>query len=363
MGSNAAMREVYKSGGRNIMKAKKLKTICGCVLMMVTLCGTSAVAAVLEKPTANLSETFDVNPGWMSEITGLNKTKVSAGWTNSAMGANFKGWSIGSQVPSQSAWLVGATNSSDGRFSGDFSKIESVSFDVQVQNSAPLNFFFKSTTGVQWNRRISDLPANTASGEWVRVTIPLSVDPLTGDRIWYATWVIPGLTPDFSTDIASVERFGFEVQRNDSATYASDSMVLVDNVRLIGPWDNQANWVGGIIPLAWLLDNKLTEADVYGDSDGDRFSNVAEFLTGTDPRDSNSFFRIEIGRNEQGKTVVKWNDNKYVQFDLFESFDLSAGFTPAVTGIMGMGTAKREMQVDDAVSGPHFFKVEVRPAQ
>lgn len=341
------------------MKMEKFKTVCACVLTTMVFCSTSVVAVVLEKPTANLTEPFDVNPGWVGEVSGINLSKASAGWTNSAMGAKFRGWSVGADVPSQSGWLIGETNSSDGRFSGDFSKIESVEFDVKVQNSAPLSFFFKSTTGVQWSRLVTSLPANTPTGESVRVSIPLSVD-----ENWLPMVLLPGLTPDFSVDIANVERFGFKVQRNNSATYMLDSMASVDNVTLVGPWDNKANWVDGRVPLAWLLDNKLTEADVVGDWDQDGFSNAAEFLAGTDPRDTNSFFRIEIGRNDLGKTVLKWKDNKYVTFDVLESTDLRDGFNQVVaTGVMGTGTTKREMQVDDTVPGSHFYKVEIRPAQ
>jgi hypothetical protein len=338
------------------MKTKEYKTLFGCVAMLV-FCSELALGVILEKPTANLTERYDTVSGWVGNISGTAAIPASAGWINGAMVAKLTGVEPGGAVPFQSAWIIGLTNSSDGRFSGDFSKIESIAVDVQVQNSAPLSFFFKSTTGVQWNREITGLPKNTTAGTWLTVTIPL-----TQDRNWWS-FIDAGGTPDFVADKASVSKFGFEVRRIDDATASSEKILVVDNVRLVGPWDNRANWVDGRIPLAWLLDNKLTETDVNGDWDGDNFSNVAEFLTGTDPRDTNSFFRIEIGRNEQGKTVVKWNDNKYVQFDLFESVDLSQGFTPAVVGIMGMGTAKREMQVDDTVSGPHFFKVEVRPAQ
>lgn len=341
------------------MKSNKNGKLAGCMLVAMVLSCTSSFGAVLEKPTANLTEPYDSAAGWQSGVYGITTNKASAGWTDSAMVAKFIGWPVGSLVPSQNAQLVAVTNSSDGRFSGDFSKIDAVSFDVQIQNSAPLIFFFKSTTGVCWKRRITELPSNTATGEVVRVIVPLA-----WSQEWWSFVAEQG-SPDFAVDKASVSQFGFEVERNDSATYSSDSMLLVDNVRLIGPWDNQSNWVSESVPLAWLLDNNLGEADVYGNADGDAFSNAAEFLAGTDPNDSNSFFRVEIGYNDQGRTVLKWKDNKYVQFDVLETSDLRAGFAPrpGAVGIKGVGTEKREMPVDEAGVGARFFKIEIRPAE
>jgi hypothetical protein len=141
-----------------------------------------------------------------------------------------------------------------------------------------------------------------------------------------------------------------------------DNQVVIDNVKLIGPWGN--SMVNGVVPMAWLLENNLNESDVVGDVDGDGFSNVAEYLAGTDPHNSNSVFTVEIGRNELGKTVVKWKDNRYVLFDLYESTNLSAGFTAVEgqTGIQGTGST-REVQVEDEASGAHFYKVQIRPAQ
>jgi hypothetical protein len=171
-----------------------------------------------------------------------------------------------------------------------------------------------------------------------------------------------GPVADFTADKASVCEFGFEVRRNIGSTYMDDNQVVIDNVKLIGPWGN--SMVNGVVPMAWLLENNLNESDVVGDVDGDGFSNVAEYLAGTDPHNSNSVFTVEIGRNELGKTVVKWKDNRYVLFDLYESTNLSAGFTAVEgqTGIQGTGST-REVQVEDEASGAHFYKVQIRPAQ
>ena len=335
------------------MKTLKIKSVlvCACTLSCLT-----TFALELEKPTANLTEKYNTDAGWLSSMS-PSSNSAAAGWTNNVLAAQFKGLAPLSMPSVQKAFLVGVTNSSDGRFSGDFSKIEEVAFDVQVQNSPSLIFYFKSTTGVAWNRVISGLPANTASGEWVHVSVPM-----TQSAQWYSYVATVGPVADFVADKASICEFGFEVRRNIGSTYTIDNQVAVDNVMLIGPWGKPL--VNGAVPMAWLLENNLNEADAVGDADGDGFSNVAEYLAGTNPNNSNSLFAVEIGRNEQGKTVVKWKDNRYVLFDLFESTNLSAGFTPVEgqTGIQGTG-ATREVQVDDAAPGAHFYKVQIRPAQ
>ena len=131
-------------------------------------------------------------------------------------------------------------------------------------------------------------------------------------------------------------------------------------MKLIGPWGT--NLVDGV-PVAWALEYGLTNnfnTVGHDDADGDGYLNVAEFLAGTDPNNSNSFFRVEIGRNEQGNVVVKWKDNKYMKFDLLESADLvTFSAVPGESSILGVGT-QRVVEVNNAdVTGVRFYKVEI----
>jgi hypothetical protein len=164
---------------------------------------------------------------------------------------------------------------------------------------------------------------------------------------------------DFSADIKNVVEIGFSTLRTGDGNYAQ--LFEADNVKLIGPWGNVT--VDGV-PLAWAFEYGLTNNfDSAGrdDADHDGFNNMAEFLAGTNPNDSNSFFRVEIGRNEQGRLVVKWNDNKDMMFTLFESTNLVT-FEPVVgaVSIKGIGQ-QRTVDVSGAdVTGVRFYKVQIR---
>jgi len=331
------------------MKTLGYKLLGGCVLLAYALTGASVVAIELEKPTANLTEHYDVDVGWGKNFS-PDASAAFAGWTNSSMAATFAGLPQVGQPKPQTAYLLALTNSSDGRFNGDFSRMVAVSFDVKVQNSASISLNFKSRRGVEWSCRVEGLPANTPTGELVHVTIPL----VQGANWSAFPWEIN--LPDFALDKASICQFGFAIKRNSgSETCTTMNQVVVDNVKLVGPW---GALVDNAVPLAWLMEHNLNESDAAG------YLTVAPMLFGTTPNCSNSPFLVTIGRDDQGKMAVKWNDYKYVVFDLMESSDLNAGFTSVAgaTGLVGLGTG-REVQVNDDVTGARFFKVNVHPAQ
>lgn len=330
-------------------------------LMVIVLSASLAMALDLEKPAANLTEKWNSDAGWGVGFS-PNANSASAGWTNYSLAAKFQG--VTGMPHAQNALLMGLATSSDGRYSGDFSKIDEVSFDVSIQNSPKLIFYFKSATGVSWKRTITGLPTSTVPGQSVNVVVKLTQDPS-----WYSYITDEVQVPDYIADKASVVEVGFEVQRNIGTTYTAYNDVNVDNFKLIGKWGQPyVNNFGELdpngVPLAWLIENNLSTGTNALDTDGDGFTNVAEFLAGTDPNDSSSYFRIEIARNDQGKSVVRWKDNRFVLFDLLESTDLNAPFT-AVSGavaIRGVGSAsKQEVLVDDSGEGARFYKVQVRP--
>jgi hypothetical protein len=340
------------------MKIAKKSTVS---LLMGVLSANLAIALDLEKPTANLTEKWNSDAGWVANFS-PNADSASAGWTNYLLAAKFQG--LVGMPHAQNALLMGLPTSSDGRYSGNFGKIDEVSFDVSIQNSPKLIFYFKSATGVSWKRRISGLPESTTLGQSTNVVVKLTQDPG-----WYSYITAEDQVPDYVADKASVVEVGFEVQRNIGTAYTAYNDVNVDNFKLIGKWGQPyVNRFGELdpngVPMAWLLENNMSTGTNAVDSDGDGFSIIAEFLAGTDPNDSNSFFRIEIGKNAQGKALVKWKDNKFVLFDLLESTDLNLPFT-GVTGavaIQGTGSAsKHEVLVDDSGVGAHFYKVQVRP--
>jgi hypothetical protein len=329
---------------------KKISGMLSCILVLVST-GT-LIGVELEKPTANLTEKFGTASGW----TASADAGVVAGWTtNENLSVQYPGRSP-SAYDVEKAELKGGAGASSGIFSGDLSKMETISFYVNIQDlAARPAVYFISQSGTKW-LIYYDVPSGSSAG-WVNVTVPLVFDA----NMLKCRSIPEGKTQaDFSSDLTSVTEVGFRTSRDGNHNYAQ--AIAVDDVKLIGPWST--NLVDGV-PLAWALEYGITNGlDPVGisdpDADHDGFTNIAEFLAGTDPSNSSSFFRIDIARDQLGKVVVKWNDNKYMKFTLLESDNLVT-FTEVegARNIMGVGT-QRVVQVENAdVVGARFYKVKI----
>lgn len=326
-------------------KYKVVTILCAVPLAM-------AFGVDLEKPTANLTEKFADRAGWTTNVD----AGVAAGWTtNQDLTVQFPSRIASAYLP-QIASFRCDTNASGGRFSGDFSLMESLSFDVTTTNlqETPA-MYFVGASGTKWRLAVA-VPQNTG-GQRQTILVPLTFndDPV---KCWSSDAVRTS-SDDFSADKRDVKEIGFETLRTGNGNFAQK--FVVDNVKLLGPWST--NLVDGV-PLAWALEYGLTNnpGEVgRSDTDGDGFTNVAEFLAGTDPNNSSDYFRVDIGVDESGRTVVKWKDNKYMKFDLLESSDLvTFSAVPDKTDIQGVGT-QQVVEVNSAgVVGARFYKVQIR---
>ena len=95
-----------------------------------------------------------------------------------------------------------------------------------------------------------------------------------------------------------------------------------------------------------------------GDADGDRFSNIAEYLAGTNPRDPDSLLEIitqtDGGRRLTWKSVPGKSYRVYATADVTESFDPISPTVPATAATMAF--------MDFASPAAHkFYRVEVVP--
>lgn len=324
-------------------------TVWGAALLAIA--GMPAMGVELDKPTANLSERFSTDAGW----TAYAVSGATAGWTsNECVLAQYPLLAPSSYL-TQTAKLKAGTIASGGIFSGDFSRMEAVSVDVKQQGLviAPA-FYFISGSGVKWSLALDTVPG-LASGVWSQVVRPLAFDA-DHSKCWSAP---SGRTQaEFAADITNVVEIGFSTTRVGNDYLAQT--VEFDNVKLIGPWGT--NLVDGVA-YAWALEYGLTnnlETVGSDDVDKDGFTNMAEFLAGTDPNNSNDFFRVDIGRDALGKVVVKWKDNKYMKFSLLQSTDLvNFADVPGEKDIPGLGV-QRAVEVNDApVTGARFYKVKI----
>jgi hypothetical protein len=318
------------------------------LITFLGLCLFSATGAELEKPTANLTERFVTASGWTAAADAL----VVAGWTtNECLAVQYATRNPAANMPQIAKVMCGA-NASSGIFSGDLSKMDAVSVDVRKKDLLYVpSLNLVSGSGAKWSYSLDAVSA-MANDVWTTITLPVAFNADTS-KCWSAP---NGRTAqDFAADITNVVEIAFSTLRDGNGNYAQS--FEVDNVKLIGPWGT--NLVGGI-PIAWAYEYGLTnnlDTVSTNDADHDGFNNFAEFLAGTNPTDSNSFFRVEIGRNQDGALVVKWNDNKNMKYTLLESTDLVNFGT--VTSRQGSGTQQSVMVNGADVTGVRFYKVQI----
>jgi hypothetical protein len=249
--------------------------------------------------------------------------------------------------------MLKATNGASGDiFRGDYSKIEAVSFEVQPNDihAKPVFYFVSANSGKRtWRFSFLDTYAN---GLKSNVNIPFVHSANWSTQFGYNT------VDNFNSDKTNIVEIGFTFTRQ--ADYRMVQQFAVDNFKLVGPWSGP--YSNGV-SLAWVMESGLTNdfgSAGIADNDADGFSNAAEFLAGTDPINSNSFFKIEIARNEAGKMVVKWNGNRDVNYEVREANSLgSDGIFVTKTNIATSAVKAEEVEVDNSDSNSKFFKVVI----
>lgn len=302
---------------------------------------------VLELPVANLTEK------WAADASGWTSADPLCGWTNQSLVFKCTVRS-GTDPAIYTSNLSGGTNASNGYFTGNFSKIEAVAFDA-IPGAFTLNpnFYFKSRSGTVWKTKFAAALDGKPDGVPVAVTIPFSYS-----TNWWSGWP-SDQQAHFLQDSSDIVELGFEFIRYPNDETAQQ--LSVDNLKLIGPWGTMTNGVA----IAWVLESGLPVTNLSTisseDSDHDGFSNAAEFLAGTDPVDSNSFFTVAIERNETGEMVLKWKGNRYVSYDLMESVDLMSpsSFVAVATNITATSSQVQANVQPSVGTGGKFYKVRI----
>ena len=341
------------------------------------LCSVTAVAAMavagfsalpdLETPAANVTETWKTSNNNWGLKDGYSPAKPPAScWTTNMLLVTVN--AVTNTTPRLDQ-LAGGTNASGARFVGNYAlkKIASADFDVKVSGlTSNPEFMFKYTkagmTNSAWIYRTAAIPADTA-GQWVHVSIPMAFSTLwvNGDYAWGSGPTPIEAASVFETDKANI--VGLEIQVSSPKLIPSSETFAISNLKLVGPWSGPFTSNG--VSVAWLQENGLNLEDAFKDTDNDGQFNDVEFLACTDPANSNDVFRVELGLNADGRPVLKWKENnRYAKYDLLEGTDLNDPKTfkgkSGFENMPGSGT-ERQADVDPAaVTGPRFYKIQVK---
>lgn len=326
--------------------------------------GLSALPA-LDTPTANLTEKWTTNSENWGLKDGFSPTNPPANcWYTNQLSVTR--YASTNSLPKLDQ-VAGGTNASNSRFVGNYAlkQIEAVEFDVMtaglVYNPNLVFKFIKlGTTNSTWVYRSATIPRDTA-GTWTRVVIPMAFSTVWANTDYFGSAPTPASAEStFNEDKGNIVEL--MVQVVSPKKIPLDEVVSISNMKLIGPWGGP--FTNGV-SAAWLAENGLDLDSILKDSDNDGQLNKYEFLASTNPNDSNDVFRVEIGRNSSGRPVLKWKENnRYAKYDLLEGTDLNDPSTfktnAAFFNMQGSGTQKEAEVSASEVTGPRFYKIQVR---
>jgi hypothetical protein len=113
-------------------------------------------------------------------------------------------------------------------------------------------------------------------------------------------------------------------------------------------------WVNGLDPF--------NAADADLDADGDRQSNLAEWESGTLPRDGFSALRVEEFGVESGGLVLRFTAEAGMSYTVLRSESLGAEDWTRVTDVTPLATTKRVEVMDPMPAGGARYYRVVTPA-
>lgn len=347
------------------MKIKVLNVMVSAAVLLGFAMGGLCALPSPDVPTANLTEKWPTNGNNWGLKNGLNPAGAPVNcWTSNAL--SIVRVVSASTLPKVDQ-IFGGTNASGGQFVGDYNlkKIESVEFDVRAAGlTSNPEFVFSYTkagfTNLSWIYRSTSIPCETSSN-WVHVSIPLAFSTtwINGNYYWG-----PAPTPVEAETIFNEDKgnvVGLKIQVYSPRNILTNEEFSITNLKLVGPWGGP--FTNGI-SVAWLQENGLDIVNALQNKDNFGRPLDLAFFACTDPNDPNDVFRVEIGRNSEGKPVLKWKEgNRYAKYDLLEGTDLTDVNTfqkvPGFQDMQGSGTQK-EVSVDAAqVTGPRFYKIQV----
>ena len=301
-------------------------------------------------PVANLTERWtNGTAGWIRITSGVYPATTNLAIEQS-LALVFTNLNF---LSDSSAGLAATTNSSGGRFIGNYSNsaIDYVVFDVKrigLNNAA--SFQFMATNAHMWTYTFQ-LPVDNDTWESRVIPMTYSTDWKKGGA---------GTLDVFNVDRSCVSNIRVTV----SWAYPDTSVqqLQIDNFKVVGPWEKGPFWADGV-PKYWLVENGLTnqEGMATNDWDSDGFNNFGEYMAGTDPKDSNSLLRVTINKVASSNAVtLSWPRADYRTYKVLRNTNLTVTSFQQYTGSTYQAVgATNQMTIGGLTNGPKFFKVEV----
>src|SRR6266487_1945640 len=131
-------------------------------------------------------------------------------------------------------------------------------------------------------------------------------------------------------------------------------------VNLLGVTDSD----GDGLPDTWEIAHGLNPFDATGingangDPDGDGFTNLQEYLAGTDPRDPNSLLRISD--LSSGGQVVSWSSIPGKNYQIYATPSVTQSFEPLSSTITAFSTNTSYTNLSAPLL-QQFYRVRVLP--
>ena len=110
--------------------------------------------------------------------------------------------------------------------------------------------------------------------------------------------------------------------------------------------------------------NPNNSNDSLLDNDNDGQNNLDEFISGTDPNDINSNFRIlSISTTKEGKTSIKWKTVKGRNYKIISSTKLKSSDNKELHKVIGNGEIMEFIDRNSTQSEKNFYRIEASKDQ
>ena len=229
-----------------------------------------------------------------------------------------------------------------------------VPLDGSPALTTPVSFSYNSALGVPWT---TDQQGN---GNYSAVWLNSGIAGLTGNvAIGTLTVTIPASATSSSAYAVHFDHISASPNGLASFPKLAKTGLITLSSRMNSSW-------GDAIPDSWRLRYFLTLNNLLSatnaDADGDGLNNLQEYLAGTDPTDSQSYFK-NIGTDRAAAQssqdcVISWPSVAGKQYVIQRSPSLSTPIWSTVATNSGNGTTMEYH--DTAGGGVRFYRVRVQ---